>query len=296
MTGIAGTADSLPPAASSPLVALRGGSGTTTGSYSFDGDTTHTDTGTGTSWHRHDLHQLEYAFEGVVEVETALARHRLPSQLAVWIPAGLAHRSGFERARSVSVFFDPALVRDPGGRVRVLPVEPVLREMLIYAARWPIGRPAGDAVADSYFEALAHLVLEHLDHERPYYLPTSSDPLITAVMRYTDSHLDTVSLDTVCRTTAISERTLRRRFRAATDMTWRQYLLHSRLLTSMTLMTRDDSTVHGVARAVGFESPSAFSRAFQGYTGQTPTQFRQSQHANPTGSPQVTTASRSRQL
>jgi AraC-like DNA-binding protein len=238
------------------------------GSYSYEGTTSVT------SWHRHDVHQLEYAFEGVVEVETAVARYRLPSRQAAWIPAGIAHVSSFDRARTVSVFFDPALVRDTAGRVRVLPVEPVFREMIIYASRWPIGRPASDPVADSYFDTLAHLVLERLDHERPFHLPVSSDPLITAVMRYTDGHLATTSLADVCRAVAVSERTLRRRFRAATGMTWRQYLLHSRLLRAMTLLIRRDSTVLGVATAVGFDSASAFSRAFHAYAGQTPTAFR----------------------
>ncbi len=268
MTGFAAAADSLPSAAKARLVSLRSRAGVAAGSYPFEGDTADT------SWHRHDLHQLEYAFEGIVEVETATARYRLPSRQAVWIPAGLAHRTSFDKARTVSVFFDPALVRDTAARARVLPVEPVLREMVIYAARWPIGRPASDAVADAYFEALAGMVLEWLDHERPFYLPASSDPLITAVMRHTDAHLDSVSLEDVCRAVAVSERTLRRRFHAATGMSWRQYLLHSRLLHAMTLLVGDEGTVLGVATAVGFDSASAFSRAFQGYTGQTPTAFR----------------------
>ncbi|WP_405736232.1 helix-turn-helix transcriptional regulator [Streptomyces sp. NBC_01537] len=93
-------------------------------------------------------------------------------------------------------------------------------------------------------------------------------------MRYTDDHLAATSLAEVCRAVAVSERTLRRRFRAATGMTWRQYLLHSRLLHAMTLLIRRDSTVLGVATAVGFDSASAFSRAFHAYAGQTPTAFR----------------------
>lgn len=31
-----------------------------------------------TGWHSHDLHQVEYAFEGIAEVETATARYLLP--------------------------------------------------------------------------------------------------------------------------------------------------------------------------------------------------------------------------
>ncbi|MFD0689884.1 helix-turn-helix transcriptional regulator [Actinomadura fibrosa] len=268
MTGFAASADPLPSAATARLVSLRGGTGITAGSYRFEGDTA------ATSWHRHDLHQLEYAIEGIVEVLTPAARYRLPSRQAVWIPAGLVHQSTFAKARTVSVFFDPALVRDTGGRARVLPVEPICREMLIYASRWPIGRPVGDPVADAYFEALAGLVLEWLAHERPFYLPTSTDPLVIAVMRHTDRNLGTVTLAGACRAAAVSERTLRRRFRAATGMTWRQYALHSRLLHAMTLLTEPSTTVLGAATAVGFDSASAFSRAFQASTGQTPTAFR----------------------
>ncbi|XVQ14114.1 AraC family transcriptional regulator [Spirillospora sp. CA-255316] len=268
MTGIARTADLMPLAARSQWVSLRDRAGVTAGSYAFEGDTARH------PWHRHDLHQLEYAFEGIVQIQTMAARYRVPSRQAVWIPAGVAHQASFEKARTVSVFFDPAMVRDAAGRVRVLPVEPVFREMVIYSSRWPIGRRAGTPVADSFFEALADLVLERLDHEQPYFLPASTDPLITAVMLYTDDNLASVTLEDVCRAVTVSERTLRRRFHAATGMTWRQYLLHSRLLHAMTLLTRDGSTVLGVATAVGFDSASAFSRAFQSYTGQTPTAFR----------------------
>ncbi|UGQ13246.1 helix-turn-helix domain-containing protein [Yinghuangia sp. ASG 101] len=37
---------------------------------------------------------------------------------------------------------------------------------------------------------------------------------------------------------------------------------------------RHDDTVLGVATAVGFDSASAFSRAFRAYSGQTPAEFR----------------------
>ena len=268
MTGIARTADLMPPAATSRWVTLRDRAGVMAGSYAFEGNTAcH-------PWHRHDLHQLAYAFEGIVQIRTAAARYRVPSRQAVWIPAGVAHQASFEKARTVSVFFDPAMVRDGGGRVRVLPVEPVFREMIIYSSRWPIGRRAGTPVADSFFEALADLVLERLDREQPYFLPASTDPLITEVMVYTDANLASVTLEDVCRAVTVSERTLRRRFHAATGMTWRQYLLQSRLLHAMTLLTHDDCTVLGVATTVGFDSASAFSRAFQAYTGQTPSAFR----------------------
>ncbi len=94
-----------------------------------------------TTWHSHDLHQIEYAFHGAVEVETAVSHCLLPPQQAAWIPAGVEHRTTIRTSvRTISVFFSPHLVPAPGDRVRILPVPPVLREMMIYSGRWPIGR------------------------------------------------------------------------------------------------------------------------------------------------------------
>jgi AraC-like DNA-binding protein len=79
-----------------------------------------------TGWHYHDLHQLEYAFQGIAEVETADARYLLPPQQAAWIPAGTEHCTTLTRTRTLAVFFDPAFFaaqrpRPAGGdRVRSL--------------------------------------------------------------------------------------------------------------------------------------------------------------------------------
>ena len=113
---------------------MRGGTPVTAGTYPYEGD----DLVTG--WHHHDLHQLEYAFEGVVEVETETAHYLLPPQQAVWIPAELTHCTTIKHhVKTLSVFFDPALVPSPDGRARILAAAPVIKEMILYAARWPHG-------------------------------------------------------------------------------------------------------------------------------------------------------------
>ncbi|MCK9900528.1 helix-turn-helix transcriptional regulator [Frankia sp. Cpl3] len=231
---------------------------------------------TGHGWHLHDLHQLEYAFEGVAEVETATARYLLPPRQAVWIPAGLAHCNTGTHLKAVSVFFDPAMVTPAGERVRILAAAPVIREMILYGTRWPIGRPSSDPVGDAFFDALARLVGEWLDHETPLCLPTTNDPLVAAAMDYTNEHLAEVSLPRLCVAVGTSERSLRRAFAAATGMSWRQYLLESRLLKAMALLAQDNENqnVLTIALAVGFQSVSAFTRAFGRYTGETPTGYR----------------------
>ncbi len=226
-------------------------------------------------WHTHDLHQIEYAFEGLVQIETSSARYLSPPQQALWIPAGLAHKTTLKQVRTVSVFLDPMMITGMNDRARVLRVEPVLREMILYAARWPIGRPGSEPVADSYFTTLAALVTQWLDNESPFHLPTTADPVVDTAMRYTDEHLDTVTLGEVCAAAAVSERTLRRRFAAETNLSWRAYLARSRMLRAMALLADPDITVLGVATRVGFDNAGAFARAFSAYTGRTPSAYRQ---------------------
>jgi AraC-like DNA-binding protein len=250
------------------IVDMRGGSPVRAGTFAYDGVDLVTD------WHSHDLHQIEYAFEGVAEVETDSAHYLLPPQQAVWIPAGLTHRTTLKRVRSVAVFFDPAMVEGANDRVRILAATPLIREMIVYAARWPIARPVSDQVADAFFDALALLVVDWLAHEAPLCLPTSSDPTLQAVMDYTNANLAHVTIADVCATVGISDRSLRRQFGAAAGMTWRQYLLQSRLMRAMALLTEPGRTVIDVATAVGFDSVSAFTRAFVRLTSETPTAYR----------------------
>lgn len=269
MTVSASTARKATPAANVGYRDVRGGSSALAGSYPFSvGDEKVT------GWHSHDLHQLEFAFEGVAEVETATARYLLPPRQAVWIPAGVSHCTTLTRVRTVAVFFDPASGVHAGDRVRILPVSPVIREMILYARRWPIGRATSDVVADGFFTTLGHLITESLDAELPLRVPSSQHPVVAAVMRYTNEHLAEVTPADVCAAAGISERTLRRVFLAETGMPWRQYLLECRLLRGMALLSEPGPTVLAVALAAGFGSMSGFARAFRRHTGETPLAYR----------------------
>jgi AraC-like DNA-binding protein len=249
-------------------VPLRGDDRVWAGTYRFDGD----DMVTG--WHHHDLHQVEYAVAGIAEVETTTTRHLLPPQRAMWIPAGCVHNTHIHRVRSLSVFFDPTRFGPVDGRARVLVVAPVLREMILHAGRWPIDRAVSDPTADAFFGVVADLVAGRLDDGEPLSLPTTTDPLLAAAMDHAQAHLATVTLASAGRAVGLSERSLRRRFPAVTGITWRDYLLHARLLRAMARLAEPAPSVIDVATSVGFDSASAFTRAFRHYTGETPGAYR----------------------
>jgi AraC-like DNA-binding protein len=261
------SASDLPAAAEVLTVDLRVLPGVRAGTLPWAGP----DVATG--WHRHPYHQIEYALRGVAEVETPTGHYLLPPQQAIWIPAGLPHATTLHNVSSIAVFFEPAMLVGPADYARVLPAAALVREMIVYGQRWLISRTDTSAAADAFFDALAHVVGDWLDQEVPLCLPTTADPTLAAVIEYTNDHLATVREAEVCRAVGLSERSLRRRF-AGLGLTWSAYVLQSRLLRAMSILASDEQNIAYVANAVGFASPSAFTRAFRALTGESPAAYR----------------------
>lgn len=256
-----------------PVIELRRGGTALAGSYLYEGD------GLITGWHSHEVHQIEYALHGVVEVETDAGHYLLPPQQAAWIPAGLEHQAVMNPdVKTVAVMFDAELIPDGGDRARIIAVSPLVREMMIYGLRWPIDRGTGshedNRVSDEFFRTLANLVREALDHEAPLSLPTCEHPIVAAAMAYTKSHLDSVTAEDVSRAVAVSERTLRRLFSESLGLSWRTYLLHARMLRAMALLAAPDQSVQATSTAVGFDNLSSFTRSFTQFCGETPSAYR----------------------
>ena len=270
------TSDRLLSSAAKParrVIELRRGGRALGGSYLYEGD------GLITGWHSHEVHQIEYALHGVVEVETDSAHYLLPPQQAAWIPAGLEHQAVMNPdVKTVAVMFDRALICGGGDRARILAVSPLIREMMIYALRWPIDRGPGpaedEAVSEGFFRTLAALVTEALDHEAPLSLPTSGHPIVAAAMAYTKAHLGTVTCEQVSRAVSVSERTLRRHFQDELGLSWRTYLFNARMLRAMAMLAAPGVSVQETSLAVGFDSLSSFTRAFAQFCGETPSAYR----------------------
>lgn len=252
-----------------PVIELRRGGRALAGSYLYEGD------GLITGWHSHEVHQIEYALHGVVEVETDAAHYLLPPQQAAWIPAGLQHQAVMNPdVKTVAVMFDAQMIADPGDRARIIAVSPLIREMMIYGLRWPVDRAHGDDTSDTFFRTLANLVADALDHEAPLSLPTTEHPIVAAALAYTKEHLASVTAEDVSRAVAVSERTLRRLFAETIGISWRTYLLHARMLRAMALLAGPDQSVQATATAVGFENLSSFTRCFSQFCGETPSAYR----------------------
>jgi AraC family transcriptional activator of mtrCDE len=60
-------------------------------------------------------------------------------------------------------------------------------------------------------------------------------------------------------------------------MTFGAFLIRARLMTAADLLVGSDSTVSTIAARVGYQSESAFTRAFRTAVGETPARFRRQQ-------------------
>jgi AraC-like DNA-binding protein len=79
----------------------------------------------------------------------------------------------------------------------------------------------------------------------------------------------------------MSRATFLRHFGKDTGMTVGAFLAKARLMAAAELLDSTDSTVATIAEKVGYQSESAFSRAFRAEVGTTPARFRRDQHQLP---------------
>jgi AraC-like DNA-binding protein len=225
-------------------------------------------------WHAHTRHQLLYAFSGTLRLEVENGLYLLPPQRAVWIPAGVRHRTTLKKVRSGSVYLAPLLVPTEIARVRIISAAPIVREMVRYALRWPATRDPDDQLANAWFRTMGLLCAEWIRDEMPFHLPAAQTGQVAMAMEYTLQNLDSVTMEAAAQAAALSERHFRRRFALETGITWRLFLHQARMLRAMELLVEVDTNITEVAYAVGFNSLSAFAKSFALFSGQTPSKYR----------------------
>jgi AraC-like DNA-binding protein len=229
-------------------------------------------------WHQHDYHQLIYAIDGPTQIETARGRHILPGGRAAWISSGTLHRTLVSGHEGISLYFSPAIVPDEPDRVRILIANPLMREMILHAARWPLGASEADPLAASFLHTLALLCGEWLEAELPLHLPGARHPAILRAMDHATADLANASQAGAIKAAAMSERSFRRLFVRETGMGWQAWIGQARILMAMGLLS-EGHRVTDVASDVGYASLSAFAQAFARLAGEAPAAFRQRQMA-----------------
>jgi len=127
--------------------------------------------------------------------------------------------------------------------------------------------------------AKVYLLKWHGEGQLPYTTLVRRTPHADSVVRacerwLTEHYLETDAIRQAVEQAGIPERTLKRRFKAATGSTPIEYLQNLRVEEAKRLLETGHLPVDEISVAVSYEDPSFFRRLFKRCTGLTPSQYR----------------------
>lgn len=229
-----------------------------------------------TDWHAHSKHQLLYAEQGVVHLQTSQHHFLLPARHAAWIPAHTLHRiySNSVALHWRNIYFKVEHDDDPIlNQLRVFTVSNLAREMILYTEKWHFEDKA-DVLERNFFQMLRLLTSVWIKDSLPLILPSTEHPQMKNVVGYIDQNVgEALSLGAVATQFGYSKRTVMRLFKAELGMTFRTYIRVARIIWALELLTQPGVSVTEVAFRVGYRSLSAFSQTFRLLVGISPQEY-----------------------
>lgn len=223
--------------------------------------------------HVHERAQLIYATAGTMRVSTDDGMWMVPPQRALWMPAGVRHSITMLSDLTMRTLYlrEDAAEFMPGV-CRVLPVPPLLRELIVRATELPLhydeDGPAGHVVA---------LIIAELRglQSLPLQLPMPSDARLRVLCQaLLATPGDSRTLSEWALTLSTSARTLARHFQSETGLSFGGWRQQARVLEAMGRLG-SGAPVTQVALDLGYDSVSAFSAMFRRAAGASPSAYRQ---------------------
>lgn len=218
-------------------------------------------------WHEHRQHQVAWTPRSVVTVNIADAHWVLPPSRALWVPAGLRHRTGAPRAAVLrGIYIEPSRCPVTLVEPTMIEVSPLLRELFEYLTGDldPAERGRGEALLFDLLRPVRSV---------PIAVPRPRDERARQVADLLAADpADPRTLTEFGALAGASARTLARLFVAETGLTFGAWRTKARLRAALPLLASGVPQA-GVARRVGYATPSAFVAAFHREVGVSPGRY-----------------------
>ncbi len=218
---------------------------------------------------------LLYAAKGALRLSVGREHWVLPPSFAAWVPAGNPIVVTINTpVTTCSVLTTPGFCEGLPDSPTVFQMSPMARQMIHYCKDW------GDNAdhppqAEPFFLTLLNVCAVLVNGSVNVKRPTATDLAVQRAIDITESGLGTaITAGDVARQANMSERSLQRRFRDDVGMSWSEALTQLRMIRAVELLAIADLSVIQIAGDVGFNSLSAFNRAFRRFAECTPTEFR----------------------
>jgi AraC-like DNA-binding protein len=222
--------------------------------------------------HSHARAQLVHAVAGVMRVTTEDGTWVVPTNRALWIPAGAVHAIRMYGPVAMrTLYIDPAAALSLPARCGVVEVPGLLRELILAAT----GQAPDEPDPSGRHGLIEALILSELVTvpSVPLHVPMPRDKRLAAICAALIEAPDRAdTLDQWAVRVGASRRTIARRFRAETGMSfaaWRQQL---RLVEALSRLAAGEPVIV-VAQDLGYDSPSAFAAMFRRSLGCAPSRY-----------------------
>ena len=222
--------------------------------------------------HQHEWHQFLYSVSGAMTVFTAECSWMIPAGRAAFIPAGSMHSIRmWGNVEMRTLYLRPTLTGIEDPECRVVEVSALLRELVLRTVerRGLDSRVAHDIRLIGLIEDEIRTAIAEASNAR-LALPLPRDERALALARCVlDQPAASDSVDDLLKPRGIARRTMERRFREETGMSFGMWRQKARLLDSIRLLA-EGRPVTEAALDCGYSSVSAFIAAFRNTFGYTP--------------------------
>jgi AraC-like DNA-binding protein len=221
--------------------------------------------------HSHDLDQLALITGSAAIIETDAVYVVHPLLKALWLPAGVEHSVYSPRHFMLHSLYFPAGSLRSGTGPEVLGLDNLTRELVLFLCAAP--RPSQrDARHENALALLGQLL--PLAKAESFSLPRPASARARKLADHFASHPhDGRALEiVVAEVGGASLRTFERLFIEETSLSLAAWRRQSRMLASLSFLAEGQSMAE-VARAVGYDSPAAFSTAFKQCFGVSPSNY-----------------------
>ncbi|MDE1672762.1 AraC family transcriptional regulator [Nocardia gipuzkoensis] len=218
--------------------------------------------------HEHPQHQIAWASRGVIAVEVGDNRWVLPPTRALWIPAGVVHRTGTSDGAAMrGIFLDPVRCPVTFGAPTMLRVSRLLHELFDLLTTHDTAQLRRERAEAVVFDLLEPVEVIPIGAHPP------TDPRARQVAdALAADPADPRTLAEFAAHVAASPRTLARLFVAETGLGFGRWRTQIRLAASLPLLAAG-LPIARVAGRVGYATPSAYVAAFRRTVGVPPGRY-----------------------
>lgn len=221
--------------------------------------------------HMHDRAQLSFSLSGVMSVRTETASFILPPNRAIWIPAKTRHQVACRGAMHFQIVYIDPDFGDQSGACRVFDASPLVRALIDEITTFDL-----KTEMSAREERIVRMLLDEA-HRMPLLSVHAIMPRDPRLKKVCEAIMADLSNNNEIAHWAgeagMSRRSFTRRFKQETGMGFAMWRQQMRLMEAAALLS-SGASVTGVALAVGYESPGAFSTTFQRAFGAPPSTFR----------------------